>query len=83
MLFLSKSGEIIKPVNARFNRMVVWNSSIDYQLKQPDFDSFQQEYSIIIKLTKDAKKLKDEVAYIKVEYDDRFFSCLVLLGPQG
>lgn len=66
MLFLSKSGEVMKPVDAKFNRMVVWNSSIDYQLKQPDFDSFRQEYSIIIKLTKDTKKLDDEIAYVQV-----------------
>ena len=66
MSFFNRNREIVQPVRKKFNRIVVWNASLDYNMKQPGFQTFKTEYSLLIKLTRDERKVKKELNYVQV-----------------
>ena len=66
MIFFNSDGEIAQSVQKKFNRVVVWNASLEYFMKQPGFQTFKTEYSLLIKLTRDKSKVKNELNYVQV-----------------
>ena len=66
MIFFDSKGEVVQPVEKKFNRVVVWNASLDYIMKQPGFQTFKTEYSLMIKLSRDKNKMEQELNYIQV-----------------
>eukprot|EP00794_Sanderia_malayensis_P015086 gene15086-16642_t len=65
MVFYDSKEEIVKSVKAKFNRIVIWNSSLSFQCKPPDYDSIFREYSLLIRLSPDAERVHEEEEYIK------------------
>jgi len=65
MMFYNHKGEVMQPVQKKFGRVVLWNATLDYSMKQPGFQTFKTEYSLLIKLSRDRKKLQQELEYIK------------------
>jgi len=65
MMFYNRKGEVMQPVQKKFGRVVLWNATLDYSMKQPGFQTFKTEYSLLIKLSRDRKKLQQELEYIK------------------
>ena len=66
MMFFNSKGEVVQPVEKKFNRVVMWNASLDYIMKQPGFQTFKTEYSLMIKLSRDKNKMEQELNYIQV-----------------
>ena len=66
MVFFNMNREIVQSVQKKFNRVVVWNASLDYNMKQPGFQTFETEYSLLIKLTRDKRKVKQGLDYVQV-----------------
>ena len=77
MLFFDEKGEIVKAVATKFNRIVIWNATLDFRLKQPAFESFKTKYSLLIRFTRSSTKMANELSYIKVScYFELIFSFL-------
>ena len=66
ILFSNENGEFLQAVKNKFNRIVVWNSSLSYLYKPPAFDDFKRDYGMLIKMTRDPKKFQHHVEYVKV-----------------
>ena len=67
----------MQPVQKKFGRVVLWNATLDYSMKQPGFQTFKTEYSLLIKLSRDTKKLQQELEYIKVSHCNLYFNKLL------
>ena len=79
MMFYNHKGEVVQPVQKKFNRVVLWNATLDYSMKQPGFQTFKTEYSLLIKLSRDMQKMQQELEYIKVSYYNQYFDQLSTL----
>ena len=66
MVFTDENGEILQAIKKKFNRIVIWNASLDYYMKQPGFQTFKTEYSLLIKMSRDLEKMKEEMQYVQV-----------------
>ncbi len=66
MVFFDENNEIIRAVQPKFNRVVVWNGSLTYMTKPVDYDNFNLEHSLWIRLSKDPQKYANEMEYIMV-----------------
>ena len=66
MLFFDRNGELIQGAKKKFSRLLVWNASLSYIMKQPGFQTFKTEYSLLVKMSRNAEKMKNELNFVQV-----------------
>ena len=69
LVFYDKRGESIGAVLPKAGRIVAWNDTLSYLYKPPDMNFVDGEYSLLVKMTMDMKKVQKGNDIVQVCYD--------------